>query len=53
VLAIDHILFRNGIVPTSARRTGIRQEERTASGLWPSGHAGVIGRLRVRDAARP
>lgn len=50
---IDHVLFRNGVVPESSRRTGIRQRERTASGLWPSDHAGVIGRLRVRDSARP
>lgn len=29
-----------------ARRTGADEEDRTASGLWPSDHAGVVAKLR-------
>jgi hypothetical protein len=31
---------------THANLTGVDQEDRTPSGLWPSDHAGVVARLR-------
>jgi endonuclease/exonuclease/phosphatase family metal-dependent hydrolase len=43
---IDLVLVR-GASPLSAELVGVRPEERTASGLWPSDHAGVTARIRV------
>lgn len=48
VRRIDLIFHRGPIEPLSARRLGADPESRTASGLWPSDHAGVSARLRIR-----
>ncbi|HET7755542.1 MAG TPA: endonuclease/exonuclease/phosphatase family protein [Anaeromyxobacteraceae bacterium] len=43
---IDLILHRGGFQPSSADVVGEAPADRTASGLWPSDHAGVVGALR-------
>ncbi|MFJ7154405.1 endonuclease/exonuclease/phosphatase family protein [Streptomyces sp. NPDC101118] len=44
---IDYVLFRNGITAVTAGRVGEEEGDRTASGLWPSDHAGVRAVLRL------
>ena len=46
---IDHVLFRGALSAKGARRVGIDPDNRTASGLWPSDHAGQVARLRLRN----
>jgi endonuclease/exonuclease/phosphatase family metal-dependent hydrolase len=46
---IDDILFRNGVRALGTRRVGIDPENRTASGLWPSDHAGLVANFRLGD----
>ena len=45
---LDLVLVRGRADVTRAFRTGIRAEDRTAAGLWPSDHAGVVGTLELR-----
>ncbi len=42
---IDFILFKNGWMPIRAELVGEDQSDRTPTALWPSDHAGVVGRL--------
>ena len=49
---IDHVLFRNGVSAKGVVRVGTDPGNRTASGLWPSDHAGVVGRLDVGERGR-
>jgi len=44
---IDLVLTRGGFVPTSVDVVGEEPADRTASGLWPSDHAGVIATLTL------
>lgn len=46
---IDHVLFRGALSAKGASRVGIDPDNRTASGLWPSDHAGVVATLRLRN----
>ena len=43
---IDYVWVRGARV-VSATRIGARPEERTADGLWPSDHAGVVAELEL------
>jgi endonuclease/exonuclease/phosphatase (EEP) superfamily protein YafD len=46
---IDLVLYRGeGIEPTSAEVVGDELTDRTASGLWPSDHAGVVVTFRIQ-----
>jgi endonuclease/exonuclease/phosphatase family metal-dependent hydrolase len=45
---VDHILSKPGLRRLRARVTGDDAGQRTASGLWPSDHGGVVSRLRLR-----
>lgn len=45
---IDQIFYRGDLRGVSATVVGDEPADRTASGLWPSDHAGVVGRIRVR-----
>jgi endonuclease/exonuclease/phosphatase family metal-dependent hydrolase len=44
---IDFVLTR-GLTAVKAEVVGEAEDDRTASGLWPSDHAGVVARLRIR-----
>lgn len=46
---IDFVLTRGAIAASSANRVGEELGDRTASGLWPSDHAGVWAVLHHRD----
>jgi hypothetical protein len=46
---IDLILVRDGVRVRELERVGVDPAMRTASGLWPSDHAGVVGRLMITD----
>lgn len=46
---LDYVLFRGSdITALATSRVGADQADRTASGLWPSDHAGVRGLLLLR-----
>ncbi len=45
---IDHVLAKGKVRKLGASRTGLDQAQRTDTGLWPSDHAGVVSRLRIR-----
>lgn len=46
---IDLVLVRSRMLQTKAvERTGAEPGDRTASGLWPSDHAGVVAELLIR-----
>jgi len=49
---IDHVFVRlpgiHGLLPIQADVVGTRDNERTASGMWPSDHAGVVSTLKIR-----
>jgi endonuclease/exonuclease/phosphatase family metal-dependent hydrolase len=45
---VDHVLTKPGLRKIRAYVTGDDAGERTASGLWPSDHGGVVSRLRLR-----
>jgi endonuclease/exonuclease/phosphatase family metal-dependent hydrolase len=45
---VDHVLTKPGLRTVRAFVTGDDADERTASGLWPSDHGGVVSRLRLR-----
>jgi hypothetical protein len=46
---IDLILFRGAVDALSADVVGEDLADRTASGLWPSDHAGVVATLRIEN----
>lgn len=43
---IDHVMTKGDIKVQRSRLIGLSPFNRTASGLWPSDHAGVVSRLR-------
>ena len=45
---IDLILVHGHAEAERVFRTGAREDDRTAAGLWPSDHAGVVGTLELR-----
>ncbi|MBC8645701.1 MAG: endonuclease/exonuclease/phosphatase family protein [Thermoanaerobaculia bacterium] len=45
---IDLILLRGGIDVVSVAVVGNEAADRTPSGLWPSDHAGVVAKLRLK-----
>ena len=46
---IDHVLTKGAkISPVSATLTGADPANRTATGLWPSDHGGVVAKLRLK-----
>jgi endonuclease/exonuclease/phosphatase family metal-dependent hydrolase len=45
---VDHVLTKPGLKTRRAYVTGNDKSQRTASGLWPSDHGGVVSRLRLR-----
>ena len=46
-MRIDLVLFRGAIEAVSADVVGEAPDDRTASGLWPADHAGVLTTLRL------
>jgi endonuclease/exonuclease/phosphatase family metal-dependent hydrolase len=44
---IDLILIRDGVRARDAEVIGVDPALRTASGLWPSDHAGVVARVMI------
>jgi endonuclease/exonuclease/phosphatase family metal-dependent hydrolase len=46
---VDHVLTKPGLKKIRAYVTGNDASERTASGLWPSDHGGVVSRLQLRN----
>jgi endonuclease/exonuclease/phosphatase family metal-dependent hydrolase len=44
---VDHVLTKPGLRKIRAYVTGNDASERTASGLWPSDHGGVVSRLQL------
>ncbi len=44
---LDLILLRGAITPLSARLVAAEPAARTASGVWPTDHAGVFAKLRL------
>ena len=45
---VDHVLTKPGLKTMRAFVTGNDRKQRTASGLWPSDHGGVVSTLRLR-----
>ena len=49
---IDHIFTRlpmdSELLPIQSDAVGLRDNEKTASGMWPSDHAGVVTTLKFR-----
>jgi hypothetical protein len=45
---VDHVLTKPGLRTRRAFVTGNNRGQRTASGLWPSDHGGVVSRLQLR-----
>ena len=45
---VDHVLTKPGLRKLRAVVTGDDRSQRTASGLWPSDHGGVVSTLRLR-----
>lgn len=45
---VDLVLLKGNIQVLDIRRVGEQPGDRTASGLWPSDHAGVIATLKIR-----
>lgn len=43
---IDHVMTKGSVSAESARLVGLNPANRTAGGLWPSDHAGVVTELR-------
>lgn len=44
---IDLILFTGGFTPVSAEKVGDDPSKKTAAGLWPSDHAGVVATFEL------
>ena len=49
---VDHVLSKPALTTVRARVTGNDRGQRTASGLWPSDHGGVVSTLRLRKPSR-
>ncbi|MGH3101603.1 MAG: endonuclease/exonuclease/phosphatase family protein, partial [Thermoleophilia bacterium] len=45
---VDHVLTKPGLKTRRSFVTGDDRDQRTASGLWPSDHGGVVSTLRLR-----
>ena len=45
---VDLVLTKGDIQVVDIKRVGENPSDRTASGLWPSDHAGVIATLKIR-----
>ena len=45
---VDHVLTKPGLRTKRAFVTGNDRKQRTASGLWPSDHGGVVSTVRLR-----
>ncbi len=45
---MDLVLCRGPFQATAAKRVGILPSERTATGLWPSDHAGVVATINLK-----
>ena len=45
---VDHVLTKPGLKTMRSFVTGNDRKQRTASGLWPSDHGGVVSTLRLR-----
>ena len=43
---IDHVMTKGDVAVASSRLIGLDPANRTASGLWPSDHAGLVAKLR-------
>lgn len=43
---IDHVMTKGDVAVTHSRLIGLDPANRTASGLWPSDHAGLVAKLR-------
>jgi exonuclease III len=48
---IDIVFVRGGVTPQAAEIVGVDPAKRTAAGLWPSDHAGVVATLQVPGGA--
>jgi hypothetical protein len=46
---LDFILYRGNLEAMETRLFGDQQDHRTPSGLWPSDHAGLFGRLQIHS----
>jgi hypothetical protein len=46
---IDLILYNGAVEPLMAEVVGDEPADRTAGGLWPSDHAGVVATLRIEN----
>jgi Endonuclease/Exonuclease/phosphatase family len=47
---VDHALLKGAtLVPETATIVGASPADRTASGLWPSDHAGLVARVALED----
>lgn len=44
---IDHVLLRGDLSSEDVKLVGHRLRDRTASGLWPSDHAGIVAKLVI------
>ncbi|HUN59519.1 MAG TPA: endonuclease/exonuclease/phosphatase family protein, partial [Candidatus Binataceae bacterium] len=44
---IDLVLTRGGVTPIGAKLAADQPDVRTASGRWPSDHAGIVAKLRI------
>jgi endonuclease/exonuclease/phosphatase family metal-dependent hydrolase len=43
---IDHVMTKGDIKVKKSRLIGLDPANRTASGLWPSDHAGLVAKLK-------
>lgn len=48
-VTIDHMLTRGSVSVQDIKLVGDRASDRTASGFWPSDHAGLAATLRIGD----
>ncbi|MGK7311024.1 MAG: endonuclease/exonuclease/phosphatase family protein, partial [Candidatus Longimicrobiales bacterium M2_2A_002] len=46
---IDLILYQGAMTPLAAQVVGDEPADRTAGGLWPSDHAGVVATFRIQN----
>src|SRR5262249_46142111 len=44
---IDYVLTHGGVQAVSMKVVGASPSDRTASGLWPSDHAGIVATLQI------
>lgn len=44
---VDHVLTRGDVHPSTAILVGAHPSSRTASGLWPSSHAGLVVSIEI------